>query len=312
MSTKKLLIAGTALVALAGPAAAHRAWLVPSITSLSGTDGWVTVDAAISNDLFYADHNPMQTDNIKVWTPDGTPGAIQNAYKGQYRSVFDVKIDKPGTWRVGTMDSNVGGSFKLNGEEWSVGRRRGPPGGMGAMGPGGPGAGGPPGGRPAGAPPAGGGEGRPMQPRQSVPTVADIPAGATDLNLTENATRNEFYVTAGAPTTTVFKPTGKGLEMEPITHPDELVSNEAARFRFLIDGKPAASLKVSLVPGGKRYREEEGAQELTTGADGVLAVKWPVAGIYWLNATAADDRPSAPRATHRRMSYTATLEVLAP
>jgi hypothetical protein len=37
---------------LAVPAQAHRAWLLPSATVLSGTDAWVTVDAAISNDLF--------------------------------------------------------------------------------------------------------------------------------------------------------------------------------------------------------------------------------------------------------------------
>lgn len=34
-------------------AEAHRAWMLPSATVLSGDDPWVTVDAAISNDLFY-------------------------------------------------------------------------------------------------------------------------------------------------------------------------------------------------------------------------------------------------------------------
>ncbi|MFN3433125.1 MAG: DUF4198 domain-containing protein, partial [Sphingomonas sp.] len=152
-----------------------------------------------------------------------------------------------------------------------------------------------------------------MGPGQPAPlTVADIPANATDVKLTEVSSRNEVFLTAGAPTTTVLKPTGKGLEFAPVTHPDELVAGETAKFRFLIDGKPAPNLKVTVIPGGKRYRNDEGAMNLTTGADGVLSVTWPAAGMYWLNATATDAKTTTPRATERRMSYVTTLEVLTP
>jgi uncharacterized GH25 family protein len=132
------------------------------------------------------------------------------------------------------------------------------------------------------------------------------------VKLTEMSGRNEIFVTAGAPTTTVLKPTGKGLEFAPVTHPDELVANEVARFGFVIDGKPAANLKVTFVPGGKRLRDSEGAFDLTTGADGTVTVKWPMAGFYWVNASITDDKATTPRATQRRMSYTTTLEVAAP
>ena len=283
------LFAG-ALLALAAPAVAHRPWLVPSATVLSGTDDWVTVDAAISNDLFYPDHNAMPLDGIKVWAPDGSPGAIQNGATGRFRSTFDVKLDRPGTWKIGTASDSVGGQFTLDGETWFVGRRRGPP-------PGASGQPGEPGTRPA---------------PKFVASVADIPAGATNLKIAENVARNEIFVTAGTPTTTVLQPIGNGLEMVPVTHPDELVANEPARLRFLIDGKPAPGLKVALIPGGKRYRDKEGGQELVTGADGIIAVTWPAAGLYWLNASATDTHTTAPRATERRMNYFATLEVLAP
>ncbi len=256
---------------------AHRQWLLPSGTVFSGTDSWVTVDAAVSNDLFYADHQPGRLEGVKVWQPDGSPGQIQNGSTGRYRSVFDVKLDKTGTWKIGTESSGFMGSFKVDGVEQRIGRR-GPP-------------------RPDAPPPL---------------TIADIPANATDVKVTESVGRNQIFVTAGEPTTTVLKPTGTGLELEPITHPDELVAGEAARFRFLIDGRPAAGLKVTLVPGGKRYRDAEGAQELTTGADGVLSITWANAGMFWLNATATDNRVSNPRATERRMSYTTTLEVMTP
>ena len=272
------LMAAAALLSIPAGLSAHRMWLLPSATVFSGTDGWVTVDAAVSNDLFFFDHQPLRLDGMKVWQPDGSEGTLQNGATGRYRSVFDVKLDKPGTWKIGTQMSAVMGSFKVGGVETRIGGRRGPP-----------------------------------QPNAPAPlTVADIPANATDVKVTEVSGRNEIFVTAGAPTTTVFKTTGKGLEFAPITHPDELVAGETAKFRFLVDGKPAAGLKVTVIPGGKRYRNDEGARELTTGADGVLSVDWPTAGMYWLNATLTDAKATTPRATERRMSYVTTLEVLTP
>ncbi len=44
----------------------------------------------------------------------------------------------------------------------------------------------------------------------------------------------------------------------------------------------------------------------------MLSYAWPAAGMYWLNATLTDDKPTVPRATQRRMSYTTTLEVMTP
>ncbi|MCW2413348.1 MULTISPECIES: DUF4198 domain-containing protein [unclassified Sphingobium] len=66
------------------------------------------------------------------------------------------------------------------------------------------------------------------------------------------------------------------------------------------------------MPGGKRYRDNEGVFEATTDAEGVATVNWPMAGMIWLNASLSDDKPATPRFTARRMSYTATLEVMAP
>lgn len=284
MTTRHFLIASAMIAAAAAPASAHRQWLLPSQTVLSTTGQMVTVDAAASTNPFLADHNAMPTDAIQVWAPDGSMGKIENAARGRYRSTFDVAIDKPGTWKIGSTTSMISGTFKLNGEDWTVGRRRGPP-------------------------PAASGA---ATPPRLVATAAEIPAGASAFDLTETVRSNQFFVTAGAPTDAVFQPTGKALEMVPVTHPSELVSNEPGQFRFLIDGKPAAGITVEVVPGGQRFRDAEHAQELTTDAEGVATVNWPVAGFYWLSAEAEDTKAADSRAAKRQMAYIATFEVLAP
>ena len=75
------LLAAAALLAIPGLASAHRMWLLPSGTIFSGTDSWVTVDSAVSNDLFYADHQAGRTEWVKVWQPDGKPWRILYGYR---------------------------------------------------------------------------------------------------------------------------------------------------------------------------------------------------------------------------------------
>lgn len=287
MHSKYLIAGAFAALMASGTAQAHRQWMLPSSTTLSGTESWVTVDAAVSNDLFYFEHVPMRTDNVAVTQPDGSLGKIENAATGKYRSTFDVHLTQPGTYRVASVTTAVMGSYTLNGEVKRL-------------------------------------------PRGTTKDnlTAAIPAGATNVQTSEATNRNEIFLTLGAPTTTIFKPTGVGIEMVPITHPNDLVSGESATFQFLLDGKPADGLKVTVIPGGIRYRDALGQQDLVTGNDGKLSINWAQPGMYWLNAStggrredsepasqpgagmAQPERPAGP--PQRRASYVTTLEVLAP
>lgn len=273
MTLKTRLAFATALaVAVAAPltASAHRAWILPSFTVLSGDDPWVGVDAAISNELFYPDHFPMQAKGLKVVTPDGGEGQLENAVVGKYRSTFDLHLTKPGTYKIVQQNGN---------------------------------------------------------------------------------SRNETFITRGAPSTEVLKTTGQGLELQPVTHPNDLVVGEPAKFIFLLDGKPAANLDVTVLPGAARYRDQPGEIKVKTAADGSFTIKWPEPGYFWLNAsirpprtettTAAADHddddhdgpapaarpaqaagapagpggPGGPGGGARRgrgISYTATFEVMQP
>ena len=257
-----------ALAALAPLAAhAHRQWLLPSATVLSGNDAWVTVDAAVSNDLFYFEHVPMRLDNLVVTGPDGAAVKAENASTGKYRSTFDLHLTQPGTYRVAVINQGVFASWKEGGQ---TKRWRG----------------------------------------TAEALASNVPANAQDLQVTENAGRVEAFVTAGKPSKQALSTTGRGLELAPITHPNDLVAGDTASFRLLLDGKPASNLKVEIVPGGIRYRDKLNDMSVTTDADGKFSVKWPAPGMYWMEADVRDDKTSVKQAKARRAAYAVTVEVL--
>ena len=116
----------------------------------------------------------------------------------------------------------------------------------------------------------------------------EVPAGAEELRATLSQSRVEVFVTSGKPTRETLKVTGAGLEFDPITHPNDLVAGSAATFRLVLDGKPASDVKVTVVPGGNRYRDKLGEMSFTTDKDGKFSVTWPDPGMYWMEAVVRD------------------------
>lgn len=289
----KPMIKWTALalaICLPLSAQAHRAWMLPSATVLSGEDPWITVDAAVSNDLFYFEHFPLRLQGIgevdqapaggppgmrprpaaqlQVLAPDGNEVKPENGSIGRYRSTFDVHLTQKGTYKLAVANNGLFASWKENGEtrRW-----------MG----------------------------------NAENFAKEVPAKAESLKVTQNSSRMEVFVTSGNPTETVLKPTGQGLELAPVTHPNDLYAGEAAEFVFLLDGKPAADVEISVTPGGNRYRDELGEITATTDAAGKVSITWPTPGMYWLEAELTSDKGVSKPASERRASYSATLEVLA-
>jgi uncharacterized GH25 family protein len=270
LSFKLAAVAMTLAVGLPLSANAHRTWLLPSSTVLSGNDPWVSVDAAVSNDLFFFESFALRLDGLQVTAPDGSFAKPENAYTGKLRTSFDVHLTQSGTYKVAVLSNSLFGTYKDA-------------------------------------------AGQTKRWRGTVETLAkDVPADAKELQVTQMQGRIETFVTAGKPSKKVLELSGTGLELQAITHPTDLIAGEAASFRMVLDGKPAANLKVTVVPGGTRYRDKLNDLALTTDADGKFSVTWPTAGMYWLEATVKDSKPNLKPATDRRANYTATLEVLAP
>ena len=139
---------------------------------------------------------------------------------------------------------------------------------------------------------------------------SEIPASATELVITERNARIETIATKGKPGGLALTAVGAGLELGVLTHPNDLVVGETARFRLLLDGQAVAGVAVKMIPGGQRYRQQSNEQTVTTDADGNFSFTWKQAGMVWLNAEVSDNKQSLPQANRRVASYALTLEVL--
>lgn len=268
----KILSLSLSMLLLPLSAEAHRVWLLPNSTIISsGTDAWVSVDAAASNDIFHADHAPMPVNYVEVVGPDNKTIPLHNIYSGKFRSSFEFPLVNKGTYKVAMAANGIMATWETASGEHKMWPYRG---------------------------------------AKADPAEFDkaVPKQAKNLEVSEFYRRVETYVTSGAPDTQVFKPSKTGLELVPVTHPNDLYVGEAARFRFLMNGKAAAGIQVSVIPDAMRYRSDQGEIQLTSDSNGEVSITWPRAGMFWLSAEYQDNKAKKP-ASIRVASYALTLEV---
>lgn len=259
------LLTLTAALAVPLSAQAHRAWMAPTSTVLSGADAWVGFDAAMSNGVFIADHAALRLNGLTITAPDGSSAQAENEHQAKYRSSFDLHLSQSGTYRVANVSSGFMASYEQGGERK---RWRGAEADF-------PGA---------------------------------LPADATNVEATRTDSRTETFVTLGAPNDAALAPTGKGLELVPVTHPNDLVAGEAATFKLVRDGQPAAGVEVAVARGGLRYRDNPEEITVKTDAQGAFTVTWTEAGLYWLGASART--PGVNGQPGANASWNGVLEVL--
>ncbi|WP_286233665.1 DUF4198 domain-containing protein [Thalassotalea sediminis] len=265
-------IAALTLLTITSAANAHRVWIKPSKTVLSGEKNYVTFDAAVSNTLFVPEHFPFRTDGIVATAPDGNQLSLENVAQGKYRSTFDLALTQEGTYRIGSSSAGIRAFW----EDKEGKRKMWPP--------------------------------RRGKAKGDTFETA-VPKNAKNLRVTYSSRKVETFVTLGQPTTKNLQPTNKGLELITLSHPNDLFATEAARFKFLIDGEPAVNAEIEIVPGAMRYRNAAESITLKTDNNGEFSIIWPNAGMYFLEASYKDNKAPAP-ATVRQGNYAATFEVL--
>ncbi|MCU4676526.1 DUF4198 domain-containing protein [Catenovulum sp. 2E275] len=269
----KSLVAASLAVGLlqSNIANAHRVWIKPSTTVVSGESEWVTFDAAVANVIFFADHFPLGLNYLKALSPSGKEVELQNAAKLKYRSVFDLELTEQGTYQVFGASQSLTASWKDD-----EGKRQRWP-GRGEVG-------------------------------TIEGFNKSVPKNATDLKVVESSRRIEVFVTLGEPST--IKSTGKGIELNAKTHPTDLYVGEAAQFQFVLDGKPISGGDIVIVKDGEKYRNDSKALKIKTDDKGNFEVNFKEAGLYWLELEYSDDKAAAP-AQERSASYSAVFEVQA-
>ena len=97
-------------------AQAHRPWLLPSATMTDGPAPVVSIDAAISEDLFEFDSFPLQLDALRVTAPDGSAVATDARVEAKRRVTFDLKLAQKGTYRIAGVTDTAMASWKVGGE----------------------------------------------------------------------------------------------------------------------------------------------------------------------------------------------------
>ncbi|HAT42180.1 MAG TPA: DUF4198 domain-containing protein [Rheinheimera sp.] len=141
--------------------------------------------------------------------------------------------------------------------------------------------------------------------------AAELPKGASNVVTTQGRNKALAFVTVNAPTDTVLKPSGQGLEFTLDKHPADIVAGEAVTVTVLFDGKPASGVDSELMFDGELYRNEAGRQHFKTDAKGQFSFTPQSAGRYLLEAALEKDLKSA-KADKIREGFTWAFEASMP
>ncbi|CAN7610643.1 DUF4198 domain-containing protein [Phenylobacterium sp. LjRoot225] len=273
---------------LAQAAAAHTPYLKP--TNFAPDRAFVTVEAAVGETFFVPDFPIRGAVDYWVTGPTGVPAKAEAVTSLKEFAAIEVSLPTEGTYRISTGDrlSRTTKWVKVDGA-WKMVRAA----GAGQA-------------RPA-EPPRMGEAARPAGPSRFIEEAA-VPPGAETVT-SQSYSRVETYVSRGAPSREALKPTGQGLELEPVTHPNEIYAGEAFKFRLLLDGKPLPGAGFTVVRGGDAYAESRYAFAGKSDAAGAAAVTIAQPGMYLLEASypARVEGPAEP--VTRSSQFTLTFEV---
>jgi len=137
-----------------------------------------------------------------------------------------------------------------------------------------------------------------------------MPADARLLSHYQSLSISEAYVTAGKPSSKALTPLGKGLEIVAVSHPGDLFVNEKFDFVVHYDGKPLPQQKVSIYRSPMDLASQSTVQQLSTDADGRIALPLTKSGIYLALIRYQAPAPAGAAAPMYGHNYTLTFRVL--
>ncbi len=139
-----------------------------------------------------------------------------------------------------------------------------------------------------------------------------IPAGAKVISDFQSLTEAEAYVSVGEPDRTALAPRNHGLELVPVSHPDDLYVGETFEFTVQYDGKPLASQKVEITEAVWSSDRKPQVVELDTDAQGHARFKLQQPGTWIALTRYRTKAPANAKTAEYSNSYTLTFRVLSP
>lgn len=136
-----------------------------------------------------------------------------------------------------------------------------------------------------------------------------LPEGAKVLDHFQSVTLADTYVTLKAPTKASLKPYNQGLEIVPVTHPNDIYANESFSAQVLLDGKPLSDTEVSLFIGYDMSEQEKALVTAKTDKNGKVEFTATNAGVYLLYVRKSAPAPKGAEAPNYGYVYTLSFAV---
>jgi len=139
-----------------------------------------------------------------------------------------------------------------------------------------------------------------------------MPANAKLLSHFQSRIRAETYVSVGAPDRAALRPYGQGLEIVPVTHPDDLYADAPFDFEIRFDGQPLADAEVQIAEAV--WTSDRKARETHLRSDAQGRVRWgqPQAGTWLALVRHRAPAPAGAAAPEYSNSYSLAFQVLSP
>ncbi|WP_083704760.1 DUF4198 domain-containing protein [Motiliproteus sp. MSK22-1] len=268
---KAAALGGSLLFAsLATITQAHPLWILPSDFNFSGDERSWVTFDVSASHRVFAYDKGVGLETVQIVSPDGDRNYLGNYFKGHRRSVFDLLLDQNGTYKVFAQRPRFYFTSYKSGKRDTPKRMM----------------------------------------ADKVAAQQKLPKNAREVNTKLIDLSSVVYITRNAPTDSAYQPTGKGLELNPITHPNDIVQGEELVIEILLNGKPAAGVNVEITPGGTRYRDERNHIQIVTDKTGRVLFTPEQAGPWLISASQSMPSESPLADTIEAIRYL-TFEVIA-
>ena len=136
-----------------------------------------------------------------------------------------------------------------------------------------------------------------------------LPAGAKSIAHFQAVTRAETYVSQGAPDQAALQPGNEALELEFLSHPNDLYADSAVRARVLFNGKPLPQQTVKAYFIASDANDEAPTYELLSDSAGIIQFQPAKAGTYYLLSRLRTAAPKDAAVPTYSYTYSVVLDV---